>query len=147
MLASLPNWLLNQWEAWYRHNNLLGQKADPEFRADVRAAKGFATLANQWIEGGKSLGINDLLAFPPPTPEQTPEQQKAALDAMAAASEKRAKRQSTKSGDVEADGSPSAQTRNQDHHRPHRRGQGSQRRIQESGGSNEVHRNRELRSE
>jgi len=92
MLAGLPHWLINQWEAWYLVHNLMGDDADPAFRADVRMAKGFATLANH-LRDKDALQIPDLLPFPPLPPGQTDEQLHASLMARSDRDEKRTKRQ------------------------------------------------------
>lgn len=81
MLSQIPNWIVNQWRAWYEFHNLLGDDADPEFRGDIRMAKGFAILANHWREKNPAQ-IPDLLPFPPSKPSQTPEQLQQALMAQ-----------------------------------------------------------------
>lgn len=121
MVSDVPNWVLNQWRAWYERHHLVGGSLDPEFRDDVRVAKGFSLLANHWRKT-KALQIEDLLPYPPEKPPQTAEQLQAALEARSNANKRKLDRKVTRGSQSNVDdrSKPVHKTRS-NHRRSHQR--------------------------
>lgn len=132
MLEALPQWLVDEWMKWYDFHNLVGETVDPEFRADARTAKGFATLANH-LRDKEPLDLRDLLPFPPPKPAPSPEQLQMALIARSNVKAKpRAKRAKTEK--EESSVAAPADSPGKTHFRPRRNQKGRRNSTDGAGG-------------